>query len=658
MDSLLDSIKLDSLESMDELVHLAEHGRSGISKEIVHSAFSESIVPTRQRNIWKWAEQNIVLPRSSGTPYPGPYRTSITPWVRGWFDMIQDPAIHTIALETGAQVGKTTTAMIALAYWMVEDPDPILYAFPSEDLALELSSHRMIPIIEESPVLRAQFANNRYDITAGEYRTKQTTVRFIGLLSPAKTASFPHRYIIVDEPDKILRETIGREGGVLGLIFARARQFWNRKRLIVCTPTTANGYIHKYFLLGDQRYYFVPCPHCSTPQILKWDYVTFDHELSPSEAAKGAWYRCVNSECKHPILEKHRHWMTANGNWKATAKPKRIGYASAHLSSLYSNSDECTIPALVEKFLTVKHNPVELREMVNQDFAELWEDRPKQQIQHEAIRQIRDRMRFKRGVVPTDKRVILALVSDVQKWSLVYQIWAMRLSDMWMIDHGEVTTTDELKEFLKQEYPSLKESHSIGVQVLDTGYRTMEIYDYCLNAQVMTVPIKGDTGYTTSQTAPVRVQKIESYPNGKPMPRGRILQLRHLHPRFFRDQLLDALALVEPMPGETMEVALARLPLRLYFHEEIDNDFFSQITGEVLIEEENKNGEIRSFYKKIRRNDHFDCAHYAMALRYLMRATLVKIDAKEGAASESTKPNRVTTPKEKYETDDGWEDEW
>jgi hypothetical protein len=46
--------------------------------------------------------------------------------MRGIFEAIRDPRVSVIAIEAGAQTGKTIAAYIALAYWCAVQPGPVL----------------------------------------------------------------------------------------------------------------------------------------------------------------------------------------------------------------------------------------------------------------------------------------------------------------------------------------------------------------------------------------------------------------------------------------------------------------------------------------------------------------------------------------------------
>ena len=86
--------------------------------------------------------------------------------------------------------------------------------------------------------------------------------------------------------------------------------------------------IFRYWKEGDQRYYFVPCPHCNHHQTLVIERLKWPVN-SPSEA----YYEC--EKCKKNIPEKYKTFMLEKGEWRPTNKcdPSIRSY---HLNSLYS----------------------------------------------------------------------------------------------------------------------------------------------------------------------------------------------------------------------------------------------------------------------------------------------------------------------------------
>ena len=612
----------------------------------------------------EWCEQHIVISRRQGTPFPGPFRMRpISPWVAGWFDWIQDPEINTFVLKKGAQVSATLTAYLAICYWLVEDPDPILLVMPTEPLAKSASRLRIQPLIEDSPIVAATLTGRDDDLQLLEYKTQRTYARLIGSNSPATLASFPHRFLVMDEVDKF-KESVGKEGSVTALASQRTTQFWNSFQLEMSTPTTRAGYIEKGYQLGDQRMFFVPCTHCGRFQPLKWEQIKFNSKLSPAAAGAGAYYECDNRRCHAKLTEADKAEMVQHGEWKPTEKAKRPGYVSAHLPGYYSLAEKRSIRALVTKFLTVKDDPAELQDFKNSDCGELWEELPVQPVERRFIYEIRDRNRYRRARIPTALPVYVVLVADVQTAHIVWTVWAMAPHDLWLVDNGMSSVLEELPDIAKGPFKDETENaYAVHFQVLDSGHRTTEVYKYHLRTP-RSIVIKGDTGATTRQTMPIRFQELDRFPDGRRLPPGRGIKLRHLHPTYFRDELI---ALIQPPDPEDTEFELAAQALRIHFHEEIDRDFVDQITGEIPLEgKADKYGNKPRYYKKIRDNDYFDCSHYALAVRWMMRRDLQRLEDQAATGPEeptAEAPRAKAPPSAEHESSnvsyaDEDEDEW
>jgi len=319
------------------------------------------LAPPPELPLWQWAEGNIVLTDRQSTAFPGPYRTRLTPYVRMIMDALDDPAIHTVVVEAGAQTGKTVTAYAWLVRSVVCDPGPCLVCYPSEDLARSNSQTRIQPMFEDSPAAAAVLPADRkaYWQTL-QYRVNGCVVHLTGASSPAQVSSRPIRYLLCDEIDKFPPEA-GKEADPVSLAIQRTKTFWNRKILLVSTPTTPDGQIHRHAMRGDMRRWFVPCPHCAARQTLVWTQVKWD-EGKPATAH----YECA--ECGKPWTELQKRAAVSAGEMRPTQQAPEAGVASFHLSSLYA--PWVALPDLAAKFLRTKANPVELRDFINSDLAE------------------------------------------------------------------------------------------------------------------------------------------------------------------------------------------------------------------------------------------------------------------------------------------------
>lgn len=613
-------------------------------KTDILASISNGIKSPAQVGMREWCEQNIVIPIETGTPWAGRYSTANTPWVKGWYDIIADPHTRLFAVMKGAQIGFTQTAMNSMFYWECQDPGACLYVMDSLDQARDTSRLRLQPIVRASPTIEAELcdAEAKDAMMNVLYLFRRSFVRFIGANSAGKASSFTYRYLVLEEPEKYPTLT-GGEGDVIENLLKRCVRVWNSLVLIGCTPTKKGGFIDRYVNFGDMMRYMLPCPKCGMRQSLEWKQVKFDSELSPMEAGRGAWYECANAECRHHWTDADKRLAVDVGEWKPTQAAKQTGYRSALISGLYPKDDSASVRALVEAFLTCKRdddsfNAGSLQVFVNSTLGELWEEPPVRDVKRGEVFRIRDRHKYSRGTIPHDGRTFLILTVDVQDRAIPFAVWAMAHRDMYLVDHGQCAVLEDLDEMLTRPFLQRDgKEHMIEGVWIDTGYRTIEVYNWVMLAAVkVVVPVKGETGQVTSQSEPIKAQRIGQYPGGEPLPRNQSIVLRHIHPthwHFEAAKLLDAVKLDE---GETLDQALLRQPLRLHLHAGVDTEYVDEVTAEVLIEDKpDKRGAVKRFWKRRRRKNHqWDLLRYALVARYMMKDDLAALAVVPPAKAE------------------------
>jgi len=450
------------------------------------TALTRALTPPDQQPIWRWAESAVVLSSRQGTSFPGPYRTKLTPYVRGIFDALQDPTIQTVTVEKGAQTGLTLLAYVWLCWIIDVEPGPTLMVYPNENLARDRSRDVVQPLIEDSPVVSRQLTGRRDDWTKLAYRMKRCTVNWVGANSPANLASRPMRYLIEDETDKYPTQT-KTEAAAVSLAEQRTKTFWNRKILRISTPTTEDGIIHKSFLEGDQRRYFVPCHACGAMQFLKWQQVKFDSDAPLNQAAAGAHYECEACGAEWDDVQKNA--AVQQGIWQTTSD-KSPGHASFHLPSICA--PWVTFADLVMKFLPKKAYPNELQDFINSELGEPFireSVRVKDSFFAEREGQYKIEQRFTDAPLYAKKYAgqdaAMFIGVDVQKECLVVcaRLFAVN-GDSGLYDRRLLGSFSEL-----QEYAIGLQAYAVGI---DCGYRTQEVYENALQYQF--VPCKG-SGY-------------------------------------------------------------------------------------------------------------------------------------------------------------------
>lgn len=435
--------------------------------------FFTAIQPAKDRRIWEWCDESLILTARQATAFPGPYRSERTPYVRGIMDAFQDPRVWKITLCKGAQSAGTLTMYCCAAWAICEDPAAMLFVYPTEDNSRSASSSRFMPLVDASPVLAAQKTDDKDEYTKLEYRLKNNTINWIGSNSPANLAGRPVRYLNLDEVDKYPGQT-DKEADAVSLAIQRTKTFWNRKVFMTSTPTTPEGAIWVSYLDGDQRRYFIPCHKCGQKQILKWSQVKWDSKLPIAEAARKSYYECEICGAKWTDQDKKR--ALSFGEWRATATPTTTGHASFHLSSLYAPWTKWA--QLVERFLRAKKFPSELQDFMNSELAEPWvamDDQIKSTAMVELEGDYQEGEVFSSAPAYADRYVdnhveTLAGV-DVQKGYVVATLRAfVDTGDSGLVWHGTLANFPLLEE--------LCEAHNVQAVFMDRRYRTREVDEW------------------------------------------------------------------------------------------------------------------------------------------------------------------------------------
>ena len=589
--------------------------------------------------MWEWAEKHLVIPIETSTPWPGAYETRHTPWVRGWFDVIEDPATRFFAIRKGAQVAATQTFMCAMFYWICEDPGAILYVMDSLEQARDTSKLRLQPMINASERVRREIKDGKEEVDNVLYMFQQAFVRFIGASSPGRASSFTHRFLILEEPEKY-KDAVGKEGNVIENLMQRVKRMWNHVVLMDCTPSTKMGFIAKYEDLGDKMRYFVPCPHCGARQILTFWRVVYDKELSPIEAGRKAYYPCMR--CGKKITDAQKADAVDHGEWHPTQKPKMTGYRSAWLGGLYPKDESATIRAFTEKCVRILHDDGEgstdYQVFINSDCGEVYEKPPAKSISSNSIWAIKNKLIYPRGTVPTDGPVILVLICDIQAHHVPFAVWAMDAENQWLVDNGAASMPEDIAELHKRiyyravmgklgQYAAGSDTFRPRAAFIDARHRTTEVYNFCAT-HPWALPIMGQKS-TVMQSETIRWRGTDKYPNGKPIIGGRTIKLAYLHPKAFKDELAYA---IESTLWENEEQEPPS-KVRVWFHDGIDHDFVHQMQGEVLREgKADKFGQVETYWHKIHTNDYFDLSQYAFAVRHLAHNDLLNLGKQENEA--------------------------
>jgi phage terminase large subunit GpA-like protein len=275
------------------------------AEELVR-AWTAGLTPDPALTVSAWADRHRILsPR--GANEAGPWRTSRTPYLQELMDALspRHPAQRVVFMK-GSQLGASESGCCWIGYVIHHAPGPMLAVQPSVELAKRFSQQRIDPLIEESPSLREKVAPARSRDSGNTVLSKEFPGGILvmtGANSAVGLRSMPVRYLFLDEVDAY-PPSADDEGDPVALAEARTRTFsWRRKVFLASTPTIKGlSRIEREFEGSDQRRFFVPCPHCSAMQWLRFERLRWDKD-KPETAA----YYCEG--CEQPIAEHHKTQM-------------------------------------------------------------------------------------------------------------------------------------------------------------------------------------------------------------------------------------------------------------------------------------------------------------------------------------------------------------
>ena len=574
-------------------------------------AWREGLMPDPLLSVSEWADRHRML-SSKASAEPGRWRTSRTPYLKAIMDCLSPTSpVERVVFMKAAQLGATEMGSNWIGYVIHHAPGPMMAVWPTVEMAKRNSKQRIDPLIEESPALAELIAPARSrdsgnTILAKEFRGGVLVMT--GANSAVGLRSMPVRYLFLDEVDGYPLDVEG-EGDAISLAEARTRTFARRKIFIVSTPTISGASaIEREFEASDQRRYFVPCPHCSHRQWLRFEQLRWD-KGQPDSAA----YLCES--CDTTIPEHHKSWMLEHGEWRTMmdGSGKTAGF---HLSSLYSPVGWRSwrdIAAAWEAAVSKESgSAAAIKTFKNTELGETWVEEGEAPDWQRLVERRED---YRIGSVPQGG-LLLVGAADVQKDRIEASVWAFgRGKESWLVEH-RVLMGDTARDAVWKQLADLiaaNWTHASGAAMplarfaLDTGFATQEAYAFvraCRDPRVMAV--KGVARGAALIGTPTAVDVSQ---RGKKLRRGikvysvavGIAKLEFYNNlRKSADVAADGLTTVFP-------AGFVHLP-------KIDAEFIQQLCAEQLITRRDRNGfPVREWQKMRERNEALDCYVYARA---------------------------------------------
>lgn len=468
--------------------------------------------PPPQLTLSQWADTYRML-SAENSATPGRWHTDNAPYQREIMDAIGDPHVRKVVVKSAAQIGKTAMLMNMLGYYMHYHPAPVLVMQPTIEMGQTFSKDFLAPMIRDTPVLRVLVdTKSRY---AGNTILKKNFpgghVTIIGANSPASLASRPIKVLLCDEVDRY-PASAGTEGDPLLLAQKRQTTFWDKKTVIVSTPTIKGASrIETEFLETTREEWNVPCPECGHFQPLRWADIVFDR----NDLKKGVKLRCEHCGCESGEYA----WKAQEIYGRFVPENPRAAARGFHLNTLASTF--CGWAEVVEKFLLAKEmldqgDPEKMKTWVNTELGETWEE-PGEKLEDADLVTRRE---VYGAQVPENVLVLTAGVDvqddrfeiEVVGWGVGKESWGIRYQKIYG-DMLKEQIWEDLDAFLASTF---SKKDGTQLQILCTcidsgGHQTDRVYRFTkerYERRIFAIKGKGGQGvpYLRNPTRNNRVQ--------------------------------------------------------------------------------------------------------------------------------------------------------
>lgn len=327
----------------------------------------------------EWANREGYFSQSESyksTEAPARYSTDDCPMQKLPQDDLTSPEVQVHVWLWASRMGKTRMWINAAGFFIDQEPSTQMAMYPTQEDADSEAKERLQPVIDATPALQGKVSEAKGGSGENTIRLKKYRggfLAYVGSNSPSKLRRRAARVLFADEIDGY-KASSGKEGGPIGLLFNRAKNFRRPVKILSSTPTIKNhSAIEEWYLRSDQRKWFCPCSGCGEFQTLKWSQFKW-----PKDDRTKTRYHCEFCDYAHSESERER--MIRRGEWRATAPFTGVrGYFLPGYYSIFPHADAMKgkMHEFSEEVHTANHSSnkrEDMRRLVNTFFAETYQE--------------------------------------------------------------------------------------------------------------------------------------------------------------------------------------------------------------------------------------------------------------------------------------------
>lgn len=588
--------------------------RQGVYEGMAGAA-ARIVRPIPKISVSEHAEQFGRLPPES--TFGSRWRNEKTPYLIEPMNCcdLRSPYSKVVVIKA-VQLGWSEATLRVLHYLIDYGSGNILHVFPTASTMKKFSSLRIGPLFQETPSLRALVgpatARNSKNLKF-EKKLPNGTYLMAASNSPAEARSTPAKFFIGEEPDVwplTLGTKEGDEGSLLDVWEGRTAAQRGRKILIGGTPVHADtSLVYREYLKGDQRVFMVPCPRCGRSQTLEFDVKVAKvpgRLWWPAKQPEKVVYLCAH--CEGDIFEHEKNVFLPMGRWVATATDPDPEIASFNLPGLlapYGNPGQAWAN-LAKRWEQVSGSPSARRAFLNTNIGKPTERDGVTKIEGISLLSRREPYGApspEQMTIPGDVGALCMGVDCQENYLQLEVVGWGKANESWgiwpeIIEQRGRPRAELLNELLEKWIKRLWFHEKLG---------WIPIHATCI-----------DMGYGAKNLSPfitanqhLNVYGVFGKSGERPIFSGFPRKNRHAATIYLmgvdtaKEQVYSDLATPEPGPGYS------------HFHFGYEQEWFDQLTSEVMIVDRSKSKPIVKWEKKGEsfKNEGLDVRNYSVGAR-------------------------------------------
>jgi hypothetical protein len=175
------------------------------------------------------------------------------------FDFLIDESPN-IVLMKAAQVGITTGAGLKTIYEAHEENRDCIYVMPTSTDSKDMVSGKINRIINQNPILQDWIVDKD---SVEQKQIGTNMIYFRGSWTERAALSVSADTLTLDEFDRSKQD-------ILEQYESRTQHSRDPRIRIFSNPSIEGVGVHKYWLISDQKHWFIECPSCHKQQYLDW----------------------------------------------------------------------------------------------------------------------------------------------------------------------------------------------------------------------------------------------------------------------------------------------------------------------------------------------------------------------------------------------------